>query len=258
MLRAALETWLYRLFLKLCMPIEWQIVDMELIFSPLNLTAFIRLCIHLHSIGYPSHWIDGVLDNILSDNITTKARPPRTYPLKIREVKNELSPLKQSIAPFVAELSTLVSMWQCALPFGILAPTLPRLDQIRKYTLVIDKFEDEVIGSPVFVISLFNADALPPAPSIRPYLLTDELAETSIPAARRMKGIHIISTWTWDSPIRTASFWLREDILEIGDTMWQDRWAVALWMTDNWFFQSPPQRLEDIQDTGLTWAKEIE
>lgn len=108
--RPTVETWLHRLFFKLCIPKERQIVNMELIFSPLNLTAFVRLCIHLHSIGYPAHWIGGVLEDILSRHITTKAWPPRSDPLKIREVKNEMPPLKQSTAPFVAELSTLVSM----------------------------------------------------------------------------------------------------------------------------------------------------
>lgn len=139
--RQKFETWLYRLFLKLVMPPERKADDVGHIFAPLNLTIYLRLGIHLHQVGYPAHWISGVLDSVLSGSITTKARPPRTEPLQIKEVNAEMSQRKQSTAPFVAELSTLISMWQCVLPFGILTP-LPLVSEIRKYSLTLKKPPD--------------------------------------------------------------------------------------------------------------------
>ena len=73
--KAKLQTWLYRLFLKTALPVDkYMITDWELIYSPLNLTYFFRLCAHLHSIGYPAHWLSEVVSNLLSGTITTTAR----------------------------------------------------------------------------------------------------------------------------------------------------------------------------------------
>jgi hypothetical protein len=48
--RGSLQTWLYRLFFKIALPLERRVPDDQLIFSPLNLSYFFRLCTHLHSI----------------------------------------------------------------------------------------------------------------------------------------------------------------------------------------------------------------
>ncbi|KAK5129040.1 hypothetical protein LTR85_000373 [Meristemomyces frigidus] len=91
MSRGMLETWLYRIFLKIAIPKDKrQIESQVLIYSPLNLTVFFRLCWHLHNVGYPAHWMSGVLTEVLSGKIATRARPPRSEPLSIREVKTAM------------------------------------------------------------------------------------------------------------------------------------------------------------------------
>lgn len=69
--REQFETWLFRLFVKLAIPKNRDLRNYVLLYSPLNLTAFVRLCGHLHSIGYSAHWISGVLADICSGRITT-------------------------------------------------------------------------------------------------------------------------------------------------------------------------------------------
>ena len=119
MSRVDLETWLYRLFLKLSIPNERAIRIMTLIYSPLNLTVFVRLCDHLHKIGYPAHWLSGVVGNIMSGEVRTKARPPRSDPLQIKEIKVDMPRLAQSTRPFVAELTTLLGIWSPVPSFGL-------------------------------------------------------------------------------------------------------------------------------------------
>jgi hypothetical protein len=132
--RDRFETWLYRLFLKIAIPKSKEMSSYVMIYSPLNLTVFVRLCAHLATVGYPSHWTSGVLSSLCSGQITTKARPPRSEPLKIKEVKNELPVLSQSVAPFITEMTTLLSIYQSSLPFGVFAPQVPPLKAVHKYT----------------------------------------------------------------------------------------------------------------------------
>ena len=113
--REKLETWLYRLFLKLAIPAHRESQSFVLIYSPLNLTVFYRLLLHLSSVGYPAHWLSGVLDDLINGRINTTARPPRSDPMKIKETRARMPSLSQSVQPFVAELSTLASIWQSAL-----------------------------------------------------------------------------------------------------------------------------------------------
>lgn len=249
---------MYRLFLKLALPKDRPARDFVLIYSPLNLTAFIRLCSHLHGMGYPAHWIGGVLSSILSGSITTKARPPRSEPLKIREVRDETSNavLEQCTAPFRAEMSTLVSLWQQAgaLPFGFLSPDIADVGLVHKYSVTFDEVPDIVAETPSFVLLLFDAGLLPPRiESLRPYLLSDEKADKSPRAqAVRERGLHILSVWDWHRSSKTASFWLRKDILERRDA---SSWGLSIWRTDNWISHGMPQRLSDVRDLGV-WIDE--
>ncbi|KAK5131715.1 hypothetical protein LTR08_000603 [Meristemomyces frigidus] len=257
--RPELEAWLYRLFLKLAIPKERKSRDFVLIYSPLNLTAYVRLCNHLHDIGYPAHWIGSVLSSILSGTITCKARPPRSDPLDILEVQNEArrEAIEQCTAPFVAELSTLLSMWQQAgaLPFGILSTALPDIELVHKYSVTFDAIPDLVAETPSFVLLLFDAELLPPGSnSIRKFLLSDEKADLSSRGkAIRERGLHVISTWDWHRGSKTATFWLRRDVLE--SVISGHRWGPAIWRTDNWTIQGMPQRMEDVRDLGV-WLQD--
>lgn len=70
--------WLHSHFLKFCLPYPRcrGDGDPKLIYSPLNMTMFLRLVMHVSELGYPAHWISNLIEAILSGKITTTARPP--------------------------------------------------------------------------------------------------------------------------------------------------------------------------------------
>ena len=206
-------------------------MDMMLIHSPLNLTVFVRLCIHLHDVGYPAHWISTVLDNLLTGKITTKARPPSTDPLAPEEIANEMSSLKQSTAFFVAELSTLIAMWQSVMPFGILAPNLPLVDKVRRYSCKMNEVDVLPSSTPSLVLVFINSATLPQRDHLNDYLVTDEFDQGEIPVVVREKSLHVLSTRTWEPSDNTASFWLRSDVM--ADMKREPLWCAMLWRTDN-------------------------
>ena len=213
--RAKLQTWLYRLFLKTALPVDkHNITDWTLIYSPLNLTYFFRLCAHLHSIGYPGHWLGEVISNLLSGTITTTARPPRSEPLEPREIDAPQKPLAQSVAPFTAELSTLAAMWQRLLPFGILSRHIAPVETLKKYSITFAKVSQEVDAYPLFVLVFHKGDTVPVshASSMRSLLLGDENGSKEHDHKEfRERRVSVVSTWTWDRASRTATAWLRED-----------------------------------------------
>ena len=253
--RESLETWLYRLFLKIAIPEERRMRDYTPIYSPLNLSVFIRLCGHLRSNGYPAHWLSGVLSSIVSGKISSRARPPRSLPLKIREVRAKMPVLERSTAPFVAEMTTLLSMYQISLSFGVLAPQLPTIDAVRKYAYTLDEVPLHPVPEPNhFVLVFFDAyDLKPNTIDLRHYLLSDETADDSSQAERiRERGLHILTTWNWDRAGKPVTFWLRQDVME---EMKKGVWAVSIWRTDNWDYQSKPCNVSEVKDMGATWAE---
>ena len=134
--REKLETWLFRLLLKISTPARKDdVLAWQLVYAPLNLTVFFRICKYLHTAGYPAHWLSSILDEILSGKITTIARPPRSEPLALKESRSRLPPLRQSLTPFVAEFTTLVSIWESALPFSIMTTHVAPLHVIHKYSV---------------------------------------------------------------------------------------------------------------------------
>jgi len=252
--RHALETWLYRLFFKIVVPKERTTRDNTLIYAPINLTVFVRLCAHLHGVGYPAHWISGVLSKILSGSVLTTARPPRSQPLKIREVKNETSVMKQSTAPFVAELSTLLGIWQAVLPFPVSVSSLPGVSGIREYSFTLGTMPEKPVAEPPAFILLFrNVYVAPPGPfNLRPYLLSDETSDSSSKAKEmREKGLRVVTTWTWSRARKTASFWLRQDLME--EMMEDNGWMVSIWRSDDWLPQSEGRLMSMLNSPGPTW-----
>ena len=249
--REKLETWLYRLLLKLAIPAHREAVSFVPIYSPLNLTVFYRLLLHLSNVGYPSHWISGVLDNLLEGRINTTARPPRSDPMKIKETKAKMPALSQSVKPFVAELSTLASMWQSALPFGVLSNNIPRRQDIRKYRINFTDVSEDSDNTAVFVLAFFNVLMLPLQPTCRKLLLDDEEGQKDPKASTlRTQGLHIITTWEWSRSSKTASFWLRRDVME--EMQRGSSWGVMMWRTDNWRRQSKARRMDAV-DAGEMW-----
>ena len=249
--RATLETWLYRLFLKLAVPVKRTMRDFTLIYSPLNLTVFLRLCGHLHNIGYPAHWLNTVLDALLSGSVATKARPPRSDPLSIQEAKSNNTSLVQSTKPFVAELATLASLWQFALPFGLVSQHVPPVQKIHKYSMRFPQISDLITEPPAFILVLFDMSLMPreAEQGLRPIILSDEDRNMSDKARiAREEGTHIITTWQYDRAEQTATFWFRSDVFE--SLVKAEVWGISIWRTDAWVRQAGPEPLEQVHDLG--------
>ncbi|KAH6623940.1 hypothetical protein F5144DRAFT_623763 [Chaetomium tenue] len=74
--RPALEKWLHAFFLKTCLPFPRNTTTMSPVYTPLNLTALLRLATHLAHAGYPAHWLSNILADLCSGVINTTARAP--------------------------------------------------------------------------------------------------------------------------------------------------------------------------------------
>ncbi|KAH9817400.1 hypothetical protein Tdes44962_MAKER05524 [Teratosphaeria destructans] len=194
---------------------------MTLIYSPLNLTAFVHLVGHLHDVGYPAHWLNETLSEMLTGRITTAVRPPRSEPLNIKEAQALWPAISQSTVPFVAELSTLLSIWQLALPFGLIACSLPDIDKVRNPSAI-----RYATSTPAFVLALWKLELLPPRSNLRHYLLSDE-------KPCKARSVTVPRRWTWDRETKIASFWLRQDVME---KIKSGTWMIAILRTDDWEF----------------------
>jgi hypothetical protein len=252
--RANLHAWLYRLFFKIAMPLERRIPDDQLIFSPLNLTYFFRLCTHLHSIGYPAHWLSEVISSLLSGTVTTTARPPRCDPLTPQEIDTTRKPMTQSTTPFKAELSTHAAMWQLLLPFGILSSEIAPVHTIRKYTIKFAKVSRENPSYPVLILFFHKFD-LPTNKTWRlcSILLSDEWGSKDCEQFREHE-IKVLSTWTYQEESRTATFWLRGDEMQ---RMKTEGWKVCIFRTDTWHAQSSSYGVGKVEDSGVRWVDQV-
>lgn len=257
--RARLENWLERLFLKIAIPIHKDDIESNtLIYSPLNLTVFFRILLHLHHAGYPAHWLSGVWSEILSGKLTTSARAPRSEPLSLKESRKAFPVLEQSTAPFVAELTTFTALWQPALPFAIPVSNLPLIHQVHQYSVRFRKVSDRAGTIPQFILAFYDKSIKEYGFDLRKHLLDDELGlPRKSSAARRINEsrLHIVTTWKYDRSSRTATFWFRSDLMEeLASTPSDDQLRLAIWRTDNYKRQSSSRRVAHIHDHG-TWVR---
>ena len=254
--RQRLQTWLYRLFLKVALPpTRPDIVSNQLIYSPLNLSFFFRLCTHLCQIGYPAHWLGEVASSILSGTITTRARPPRSEPLSRREIDTAFPVMAQSVQPFVAEFSTLVAMWQLVLPFGIISPDIAPVETIKRYSVTMKSASNEVDAWPVFILVFYDGSLRPSTAifDLRSCLLSDEKALKDNDTKKFRDGnISIVTSWEWNATSKKATFWLRSDVMR---TMGERQWEVCIYRADNWRPQSKSYDVKECCVEGVSWVQ---
>jgi hypothetical protein len=172
--------------------------------------------------------------------------------MKIKETKASMSGLSQSVEPFVAELSTLASMWQSTLPFAVLSTKISRTQDIRRYRIGFTEVSKPVDNIAVFVLAFYHDLKFPKQEvSFRTILVDDEEGQKDPQISTlRKEGLHVVTTWEWSKSSKTATFWLRRDVME--EMQRGLNWGVMMWRTDNWKIQAGPQRL-DAMDTGETW-----
>ncbi|KAH9907182.1 hypothetical protein F4778DRAFT_526085 [Xylariomycetidae sp. FL2044] len=238
MSKETLERWVHRHLLKILLPYPRDKDGMDYVCTPLNPTAILRLVAHLHTVGYPAHWLDSILGAMFQGELKgTTARAPRKEvddPTSVAEVfpRRDIS-----ITPWAAEISTLGSLWVCSglLPFGLSMghELLPSLSELKKYSLVLPFPLNALLASakrPTFILVFWDktvAGKPPVSNKLRKILLDDEGGDKGT----NEKGVMLVTTFKWVTKKREASFWMRRDAVE---TILNKHWQVALWRSDSW------------------------
>ncbi|KAL8821144.1 MAG: hypothetical protein Q9191_007371 [Dirinaria sp. TL-2023a] len=250
--RDTLNKWLYGLFLKLALPVDInQLSWRNYIFSPLNMTIYFRLLVHLHKVGYPGHWLSSIVANIIENTVRTSARPPTTIPLEIEEVNRKEPLRKLEMSPFVPEMSTLATLFQPVLPFTIITSTFPTSEQIARYTFSFASlhvsYEDCAFRN-AYSLLFWDSPLLDSILAGLPYPFVDWrrlLAEGSqhdtfmkailkspkLPKLRA-EGLFLWTTLEWNREKEEVSAWMREDFAQ--KMMREPKWRVAIVRTDYW------------------------
>ncbi|KUI63016.1 TPR repeat-containing protein associated with Hsp90 [Cytospora mali] len=196
MRRQEFESWVYGHLLKICLPYPRPLWSDGPVHAPLNLTMVIRLLEHD------------------SKAMNTKK--------------------KMVVAPWRTEFTTLLSIWRRLLPFGVISPkkTLVPLSEILEYQVSFPLFQQDQLRIPHFALVFWNTECGQPPQDIRSLLLDDEVGDTSASASQiRNQGVHIVTTFRFVTHTRTASFWMRKDVIE---NMKAGNWRLYIWRTDNW------------------------
>jgi hypothetical protein len=160
----------------------------------------------------------------------------------------------------MAELRTLTALWLPVLPFGIPSSNVPLIQGVHKYSFTFGPLSgvpDKAANVPTFILVFFNMKLVGPDmpnASLRPYLLSDEVVDQALQTRKAHKeGLHVVTTWDWDSKLRRATFWMRKDVMEEMKPA-KASWAVAIWRTDNWDRHSTPLPLAAVHDHG-SWVR---
>jgi hypothetical protein len=242
--REQMEKWLYALNMKVALPTPRPSHnDMELVYSPLNLSIFFRVLSTVHKNGYPAHWLADILSTILNNRVSTTARPPRTYPLRISETKKALPTAHIDLEPFMPEFRTLAALWLAELPFGLITSApIPPPTKITRYSITFSETSwNGDTKLPVFTLLLadiINIGSIPR--DIRRFLLSDEQGSQDAKARQFRKQCAVITTLEWDMKGKTATFWLDRDSAE---KFKETGWYGMILRTDNWSVCSRPEDL---------------
>ncbi|CAD0111640.1 unnamed protein product [Aureobasidium uvarum] len=255
MTRDANEKYFQAHLLKVCLPYPRPAhISDAVVLSPLNLTMLFRLANHFHKNGCPAHWLSDVFGNLLTGNITTNARAPRHQVLKVEEARRSYLSISTCIKPWIAELSTLVSIWKDLLPFGLLFSNslIPSLDSVRNYSIKFPEPAGDSLDILTFTLVFWDHEQGSLPVKLRNTLLDDEHGNRSGQAKRiRESGIHVLTTFKWASEISTASFWLRSDVI---DTMQQGDWKAYIWRLDSWECVTSGVSVQDYVQAGRNWT----
>ncbi|KAK7681418.1 hypothetical protein QCA50_015510 [Cerrena zonata] len=92
---------------------------------PNNLVAFINLMIHLHSVGFPGHWLSSFIDSVLSNKLVTGAVPYLgRFPIPVTEQSRSVTNRKLNLHPWLLDFENILTMVSAALPFPVSLPDL--------------------------------------------------------------------------------------------------------------------------------------
>jgi hypothetical protein len=204
---------------------------------------------------YPAHWLSDILGNMLEGVITTTSRAPRQLAMTVKNARKTHPGIFTSIKPWLAGLSTLTSIWQHVLPFGLLfsSSLIPTLVSIKSYSVKMPlPPQGDCFARAVFALVFWDASRGPPPTDLRETLLDDERGDRSEKAKSiRESGIHVLTTFKWWQKTNTASFWLRSDVMK---TMQQGDWKAYIWRLDEWTRVTSGVSIREHIREGATWT----
>lgn len=235
--KAGFEKWVYGHLLKICLPHPRPVFSDSPVYAPLNLTALIHLVVGMFEVGYPAHWLVRILSCICTGVITTSARPPERRVYTPAQVDAVRAPKEICVQPWVAEFTTLVSIWRRLLPFGIdssLSTSLVPLETIYQYSIAFPPFPAISDPRPQSILVFWNTEVGDVAQRLDSlYGLLDGSGGDNSKSARniREKGVVCVTTFRFTTASRTAEFWMRADKME---QMMVGKWRAFLWRTDEW------------------------
>ncbi|EGG03113.1 uncharacterized protein MELLADRAFT_65872 [Melampsora larici-populina 98AG31] len=225
--------WLHAHFLKICLPYPRTKSDHDptLIYSPLNMTAFLRLVMRLSELGYPTHWISNLIESILSGKIATTARPPPRRVFLPKDVDTVHPTALFCTKPWVLELATLTGLWRSIMRVGLVVPSdVPRVEDIVEYTVKFPGLEVWDARVPHSMLVFYDEETFGKPPGyLRPILVDDERDLDPKSRAFRDRGVHCVSTFHWRVRDREATFWMSKNDFER-----LKGWYIYVWRTDSW------------------------
>jgi hypothetical protein len=134
--RKELTNWLHQIFLSLALPAPAASARGR-IHQPLALNAFTKLLCRLYDVGYPSHWLSAIIEDIPADRVVLDGPLPwddaLPIPLPDRRPSRKV---KLNLTPYRAELEVAVATALPILPFAVSMPrrfSLPPSNRIVKY-----------------------------------------------------------------------------------------------------------------------------
>ncbi|KAK1566219.1 tetratricopeptide [Colletotrichum navitas] len=211
--RPALEKWQHSYLLKICVPYRRPLWSDSPVHPPLNSTAFLRIVLRLHEVGYPAHWLADVLASICEGSITTTARSARKLVPHPNDLKTSYPHRKISLGPWKAELTTLFSLWRRLLPFGTVTPlsALAYPVEVLECGISFPNFVEKFTRAPYVNVVFTNMTMVGSRKLDLPdHLQDDEEGDESDYAKRlREESVHIITAFKYVTDTRMATCWLR-------------------------------------------------
>ncbi|TFY79515.1 hypothetical protein EWM64_g4494 [Hericium alpestre] len=121
--RNEVRAWLTRILLNTLVPPQQTLHTPFRVRFPNNLVAFVNLLVHLHSVGFPAHWLSDFIETILNDSLITDIAPYRKgFPIPVSDMDRRVPRHRARLDPWLAELENIFAIAYEAIPFPLLLP----------------------------------------------------------------------------------------------------------------------------------------
>ncbi|EGG14527.1 hypothetical protein DFA_12303 [Cavenderia fasciculata] len=143
--RDELVAWLSRLFISIVTPsaMEPRTVPIN---SPDNIAMFFKFLGRLLRVGYPPHWISGMVQLLLTGSLTTVEPTRKKRIMPVPPPRSTPTLKKLSIKPWIIDIRTQAALWMDKYQIRLLDATIPSAADIKRYDIKFGHFTDYVMG----------------------------------------------------------------------------------------------------------------